>query len=95
VQRGHGVSPNLARIFPILMLIGGALLLTHSHAVANAKEQLLIEMTHLPIAVLGVVAGSARWLELSTPNREGRIGGLIWPTALILVGVVLLGYREG
>jgi copper resistance protein D len=95
VQRRPRASARLARIFPILTIAGGALLLTHSHAVADVKEQLLIEMTHLPIAVLGVVAGAARWLELSSTQREGRVAGFVWPVALMLVGLILLDYREG
>ena len=100
VQLGRIASPRMSRVFPLLMVAGGALLLTHSHAVADAKEQLLIEMTHLPIAVLGVVAGSARWLEVSTSHgegrvgREGRVARYVWPVALILVGLILLEYRE-
>jgi putative copper resistance protein D len=101
VQLGRISAARLSRVFPLLMVAGGTLLLTHSHAVADAKEQLLIEMTHLPIAVLGVVAGSARWFEVSTSHGEGRDGReacvarYVWPVALILVGLILLGYREG
>jgi hypothetical protein len=57
-------------------------------------------MTHLPIAVLGVVAGSARWLEVSTSHgegrvgREGRVARCVWPVALILAGLILLCCRE-
>jgi putative copper resistance protein D len=100
VQRGRTASARESRVFPLLMVAGGALLLTHWHAVANAKEQLLIELTHLPIAVLGVAAGSARWLELSISDaegridREGRVARYVWPVALILVGLILLDYRE-
>lgn len=94
VQREREAAPRLARMFPILMVVGGALLLTHSHAIADAKSQLLIEMSHLAIAVLGVVAGSARWLELSMDGRAGRIAGFVWPAALIVVGLILLDYRE-
>src|SRR5205814_7531407 len=42
-------SHNAARVFPLLTAVGGTLLLTHSHALGNVKEELLIEMTHLPI----------------------------------------------
>jgi len=50
--------------------LGGALLLTHSHAIANIKDQLLIEMSHTPLALCGVAAGWARWLELR-PDPDG------------------------
>ena len=74
--------------------VGGTLLLTHSHALGNVKEELLIEMTHLPIAVLGIVAGWTRWLEIEAPNDDGRWSGWIWPICFVLIGLLLLNYRE-
>jgi putative copper resistance protein D len=94
VRTGRVASRWLSRVFPLVTAIGATLLLLHSHAVGDAKEQLLIEYSHLPIAVLGVVAGCARWIELGAPNDEGRIGGWIWPAAFVLVGLLLLNYRE-
>ena len=32
----------------------------HSHAIPNVKDQLLIELIHLPVAVLGILAGRTR-----------------------------------
>jgi putative copper resistance protein D len=94
VRTGRMVSRSLPRVFPVACAAGGALLLMHSHAVDNVKEQLLIEMSHLPIAVLGIVAGCARWLELAAPRDEGRAAGWVWPAAFVLVGLLLLDYRE-
>ena len=94
VRTGRIASRALARVFPLVTAIGGILLLLHSHAVGDVKEQLLIEYSHLPIAVLGVVAGCARWLELAAPNEEGRAAGWVWPSAFVLVGLLLLNYRE-
>ena len=51
-------------VFPLVCAAGGAALLTHSHAIANVKDPLLIEITHTPLALFGVAAGWARWLEL-------------------------------
>jgi putative copper resistance protein D len=93
-QRRPAGATSRARLFPLTVLLGAALLLTHSHAVGDAKEQLLVEMTHLPIALLGVVAACARWLELGAPAGEGRIAGFVWPSAFLLVGLLLLDYRE-
>ena len=78
--------------------IGGTLLLTHSHAIANVKEQLLIEVTHTPLALAGIVAGWSRWLELRL-DRTGspllyRVAGWTWPVCLLLSGLILLNYRE-
>ena len=61
--------------FPLLCAGGGVLLLTHSHAIANLKDQLLIELTHTPLALAGIVAGWARWLELrlDPTDQPGRL----------------------
>jgi putative copper resistance protein D len=94
VSTGRIVSRALARVFPLLVAIAGTLLLTHSHALGNAKEELLIEYSHLPIAVMGVTAGWARWLEVEAPLAEGRWAGWLWPACFVLIGLLLFGYRE-
>jgi putative copper resistance protein D len=84
-----------ATVFPLLCAVGGALLLTHNHSIGNIKEELLAEMSHTPIALLGATAGWSRWLELRLPERkESRLASYVWPVCLILVGLVLLNYRE-
>jgi hypothetical protein len=75
-------------------LLGGALLVLHSHAGVGIKYEFLIQLTHLPIAILGVLAGASRWLELRLPGREGRALGWIWPPALLGIGLILVGYWE-
>ncbi|TMH46877.1 MAG: copper resistance protein [Betaproteobacteria bacterium] len=94
LRTGRIDSHKLMRIFPLLMALGGTLLLTHSHALGNVKEELLIDMTHMPIAVLGISAGWARWLEVEALEEEGRWAGWLWPGCLVLIGLLLLGYRE-
>jgi putative copper resistance protein D len=94
VRTGRIASRRLALAFPLLVALGATLLLTHSHALGNVKEELLIEWTHLPIAVLGITAGWTRWLEVKAPQTEGRWAGWVWPVCFILVGLLLLGYRE-
>ncbi|HSC24135.1 MAG TPA: CopD family protein [Casimicrobiaceae bacterium] len=94
IRTGRIASTTLARVFPVVTAIGAALLLLHSHAVTDPKEQLLIEYSHLPIAVLGIVAACARWLEVAAPGDEGRAAGWVWPAAFVLVGLLLLNYRE-
>jgi len=69
-------------------------LLTHTHALANIKAQLLTEISHVPIALLGMTAGLARWLELRLDGPPSRIASRIWPVAFALVGLILLFYRE-
>jgi putative copper resistance protein D len=94
VSSGRVTSRRLKLVFPLLTALGGTLLLTHSHALGNVKEELLVELTHLPIAVLGVTAGWARWLEVEAPADEGRWAGWLWPTCFVLIGLLLLGYGE-
>lgn len=95
VRAGGLARSNAALVFPLISALGAALLLTHTHAIANIKEQLLIEITHTPLALSGALAGWARWLELRLPpGRGARIAGWVWPLALMFVGLILLDYRE-
>ena len=94
VRTGRIVSRNAARVLPLLSVAGGTLLLTHSHALGNVKEELLIEMTHLPIGVLGITAGWARWLEVEAPEADRRWAGWLWPVCFVLIGMLLVFYRE-
>ena len=94
VRAGALQGRAAALVFPLITAVGGMLLLTHSHAVANVKEQLLIELTHTPLAILGIIAGWARWLEIRLDPAEGRIAGWVWPACFVLIGLLLLNYRE-
>jgi putative copper resistance protein D len=95
VRTGRTRSPRAALVLPLLCALGGAILLTHSHALGNVKEELLIEYTHAPLALLGVAAGWSRWLEVRLPGTDAaRRASWIWPTAFTLVGVLLILYRE-
>jgi putative copper resistance protein D len=81
-------------VFPLATALGGVALLTHSHAIANVREQLLVELTHVPLALAGMAAGWGRWLELRLNPPGSRIAGWIWPLCFMLVGALLLLYRE-
>src|SRR5579883_20751 len=81
-------------VFPLITALGGALLLTHSHALSNLKDQLLIEITHVPLALCGITAGWARWLELRLDGTASRAAAWVWPAAFVMVGLILLLYRE-
>lgn len=103
VQR-RGIASEAGRagwqplVFPLVAALGGALLLTHQHAISDVKDQLLIELSHTPLALAGVMAGWARWLELRLdPERDRtlrRVAGWTWPACLVVVGLILLLYRE-
>ena len=94
VRTGRLRRPALALVFPLLTALGGALLLTHSHAIANVKDQLLIEVSHTPLALAGIAAGWARWLEIRADGPVQRWAGWVWPVCFLLVAVILLSYRE-
>jgi putative copper resistance protein D len=94
VRTGRFRSQRPAFVFPLVMIAGGVLLLAHSHAISDVKEQVLIEWSHLPLGVLGVLGGAARWMQLRGAGTEARWAGWIWPACLVLTGLVLLGYRE-
>ena len=87
-----GVAPY---VFPIVTAAAAAVLLTHSHGLANPKEEMLIEITHTPLALVGVAAGWSRWLELRLDEgRAQRTAALVWPNCFVLAGLLLLFYRE-
>jgi copper resistance protein D len=98
VRATHWNNKHAALVFPLLCAAGGAMLLTHSHAIANVKDQLLIELTHTPLALAGIAAGWARWLEIKLNPRENpvawQIAGWVWPVCILFCGLLLLGYRE-
>jgi len=94
VRRQPKENNPLALVFPLMGAVGGAVLLTHSHAITNVKENLLVELSHVPMGVLAVFAGWARWLELRLPKKDRAIPSWIWPVCFVLIGVVLLNYRE-
>ena len=81
-------------VFPLITGFGGALLLAHSHGLANIRDEFLIEITHTPLALVGVAAAWSRWLEIRLDDGTGRMAGWIWPTAFVLAGLMLLAYRE-
>ncbi len=80
-------------VFPLVGAVGGGLLLTHSHAMFNLKEEFLTEVTHAPLGILGAFMGWARWTELRLPEA-GAVPGWIWRICFVAIGLLLLVYRE-
>jgi len=89
-------SMAAALVFPAVCAIGGVVLLTHTHALSNVKEELLAELSHTPLAIFGIVAGWSRWLELRLPedNQARKYLAWVWPVCFILVGMILMDYHE-
>ena len=98
VRATNWANRQAALVFPLLCAAGGTMLLTHSHAIANVKDQLLIELTHTPLALAGIAAGWARWLEIRLNPRDNPVvwqaAGWVWPVCILFCGLLLLGYRE-
>jgi putative copper resistance protein D len=94
VRTGRTKAPRAAFVFPLMTAIAGALLLTHSHSLGNIKAELLIEWTHTPLALLGVATAWARWLEIRLAPDEASIPGWTWRICFVLIGLLLLDYRE-
>ena len=94
VRTGRIVSQFATLVFPMVCAIGGALLLTHTHALGNINEELLIELSHLPLAIFAVAAGWSRWLEIRLAGPQRQFAAWIWPVCFVLIGAILLNYRE-
>ena len=96
VETNRVKSHAAALVFPGVCAIGGLVLLTHMHAVINVKQEMLIELSHTPLAIFGIIAGWARWLELRLPaeNKVRAYLGWVWPVCFIFVGLILMDYHE-
>ncbi len=94
VRRQKKDNDPWAMVFPLMCALGGAVLLTHQHAISNVKENSLVELSHVPMGVIAVFAGWARWLELRLPEENRAIPSWIWPFCFVLIGAGLLNYRE-
>jgi putative copper resistance protein D len=95
VQTGRTAPRRAGLVFPMVCVGGGALLLTHSHSLGNVKEEYFAELSHLPLSILAVIAGCLRWLDIRLPQGyQGRLLSFGWPACFILIGAVLICYRE-
>src|SRR5207302_5412117 len=96
VQTGRVASGRVRLVFPVLIAVSGALLLTHSHSLGNVKEEVLADLSHIPLAILAVMAGWSRWLELRLSEEKHRRVWLacLWLVCVSLNGIVLLNYRD-
>ena len=72
----------------------GLLLLGHMRAGFQLKEEFLTQMTHTAIGLLAVIMACGRWLELRLAPLAGRLAGVASVLALLLIGLILLFYRE-
>jgi putative copper resistance protein D len=54
---GRIASRRGGLVFPGVCAAGGALLVTHTHPLGDLNERLLAELSHIPLAILAVMAG--------------------------------------
>ncbi len=83
---------KLPFVFPILSLVGGIVLLTHSHQILELRREFLIQSTHVAMGFLAVLVGCSRWLELRLAAPHDRMAGYAMVAGLVLVALILLFY---
>ncbi len=86
----------LGYAFPILVIAGSLMLLGHAHSNLGVSEELssLINMEHAVIGGLGLLAGTARWLQIRGLAGKAAFRWL-WPGLIVALGVFMaFFYRE-
>ena len=78
----------------MLCMVGGLLLLTHSHGAFELRTEYLIQISHTAMGVLAILMGTGRWLELRLHSSAGRLAGTASNTAMILIALILIFYTE-
>ena len=94
VRSGRNPDSPWRYVVPVTWIVSGTLLLSHAHEVSDAKSAFLMELPHLPMGLVVLAGGWARWLELRLPPADGRRAGRLWAPALVALGLLLLLYRE-
>jgi len=94
VRTGRLTGDWAKMVFPALCVLGGTLLLAHTHSLSDVKQSYLIELNHLPMGTCGILAGWSRWLELRGKGWPVKMASWIWPICFLLIGLLLLDYRE-
>ena len=91
-RQGKLGKPILRFLFPVLCIVGGLILLTHSHSLSELRTEFMTQSTHVAMGLLGIIIGCARWLELRLASPYGRVAGLFAIAGITLVGLILLFY---
>ena len=85
---------SLVYAFPVLSAFGGLMLLTHSHIGFQPKSAFLIQVGHTAMGVFALILACGRWLELKLDSPGKEIAGFVSVTALFIIGLILMFYRE-
>lgn len=85
-------------VFPVLAAFGSVMLLFHEHhtgmhGAGHMRTMAHIQAEHLGFAVTGFGIGAFRGLS-EVPTRWQVIFAKLWPLLLIVLGVLLVLYRE-
>jgi putative copper resistance protein D len=94
VRSGRHPTSPFRFVFPLACICGGVLLLAHVHQVNVTKAGFYMELTHLPLGLVALLAGWARWLELRLAPAHTSWSGRLWAPALVIFGLLLVFYRE-
>ena len=85
---------RLTYVFPMLCVVGAALLLTHSHRAFQLKEGYLVQVTHSTMGALAGLVAVGRWLELRLPPGRGAPAGVLASAGMLGIALILVFYRE-
>jgi hypothetical protein len=84
-------------VFPVFAAIGSVLLLFHEHGGAHAGDHMAvmqrIQSQHVGFAITGFGISLAKGRS-ETGNRWQSIFAKLWPVFMIVLGLLLLLYRE-
>jgi hypothetical protein len=85
-------------VFPVIALIGSLLLIFHEHQGGMMGEHHMetmarIQNEHMSYLICGLAIGVTNGLS-ETRTRAAVLFGKIWPTLMIVLGVLLMFYRE-
>jgi copper resistance protein D len=95
VRSGRHPDSPWRYVFPVVAIWSGVLLLAHAHELSDGKSAFFMELSHLTLGLVSLLAGWSRWLELRVPPVASGGPGRIWGPALAVFGVLLVLYREG
>jgi copper resistance protein D len=100
VQRARGILKSAwsGWLFPVLACCGSVMLLFHEHhtgmrGAAHMSTMARIQAEHLSFAITGFGIGAFRGLS-EVPTRWQVVFIKLWPLLMIVLGVLLVLYRE-
>jgi len=99
-QRARGVLKAVwsAWIFPVIAIVGSIILIFHQHEGGMVGEHHMetmarIQSEHMSYTVIGLGIGLTKGLS-EMKGRSAVIFGKAWPALMVLLGILLVFYRE-